>query len=573
MRKISMLVAVLGLWAVLLTPFTRADTLVLKDGTQLQGKVVPQADKYWIKTDTGESKMIPKAEVSEWKRGAAGSATPAAPTPAAPASPAGAPAASPTAGASAAAPPSVALDFASTKSKADRVDAPLVAIGLWQNFIDGNPKSPDLATAKTELAKWQQLDKDHAEKINGKWVGGEDRKKLIQKVNDLLHEANAMEGGETLKAVSKLEEAVKIYPNSYEANYELGFFYLMKAGTGSVQKHDQAIKSLETATKLRPNSAAAWSNLGIAYNFRQRYQDSVKACYKAATLKDTKEIAQNLVNSIAQAPPAMRSNSDKVRTVMEEATVLAHKYGIADGKQNWIFIRRTEVEASDKKGDADVIDVDNTPGVIGNGSGFLVSADGFILTNRHVASEKNCTFMCRFSDGTQKPAEVIAIDDDADIALMKIKDSKPFPFLKLSEANEPGVGAECAALGFPIGSVMHYTMQVTAGTVSSVSPSDRYPVTLTAKITHGNSGGPLVDKYGNVIGIVSAGLTAYSETYGKALSCEQIRKFLDKNKDKFPVALVAGATKDKLDTEGIYKQASPATMCILLVRGEPKAGE
>jgi hypothetical protein len=115
-------------------------------------------------------------------------------------------------------------------------------------------------------------------------------------------------------------------------------------------------------------------------------------------------------------------------------------------------------------------------------------------------------------------------------------------------------------------------MQVTAGTVSSVSAADRYPVTLTAKITHGNSGGPLVDKFGNVIGVVSAGLTAYTETYGKALSVGQIRKFLEKNKDKFPAKLDPGADKDRLDTEAIYKQASPATMCILIVRGEAKPG-
>jgi S1-C subfamily serine protease len=528
----------------------RADVLLMKDGSKIEGRVVPQGDQYWVKLSSGGSKMILKADVADWQHGASAASAGGDVLPI-PASATGA--------------------FNDTKGKADRADAPLTAIGLWQNYIDNNSTAADLPAAKAELERWQKLDKDHAEKIGGKWVGGEERKKLIGRVNDLIREAHSMQGSETLKAVGKLEEAVRIYPNSFEANYELGFFNLEKAGAGSNQKFDQAIKSLETAAKLRPNSAACWSNLGIAYNFRGRYQDSVKACYKAAQLHDTKEIAQNLVNSIAQAPPAMR-NTTQVRQVMEEASVLAHKYGISDGKQNWMFIPRRSEVSEKKDEERETIDAEAAPGVIGNGSGFLVSADGYLLTNRHVADEKGCTFICRMSDGTQKPAEVIAIDDDADLALMKIKSPKPLPYLKLAGTDVPGVGAECAALGFPVANLMHYTMQVTAGTVSSVSDSDKYPVTLTAKITHGNSGGPLVDKYGNVIGVVSAGLTAYTETYGKAISVGQVRKFLDKNKDKFPGKLEAAADKDRLDTEAIYKQASPATMCILLVRGDAKTG-
>src|SRR5207247_11451290 len=131
-----------------------------------------------------------------------------------------------------------------------------------------------------------------------------------------------------------------------------------------------------------------------------------------------------------------------------------------------------------------------------------------------------------------KTGEVVVINNDDDIALLKVNSDKPLPFLKVADAEAPSPGAECSALGFPVGSVMNYSMQVTSGTVSSVNPSEPYHVTLTCKITHGNSGGPLVDKYGNVIGVVSAGLTAYTETYGKALSAGQIHKFLEKNKDK-----------------------------------------
>jgi S1-C subfamily serine protease len=187
--------------------------------------------------------------------------------------------------------------------------------------------------------------------------------------------------------------------------------------------------------------------------------------------------------------------------------------------------------------------------------------------------------MCRFTDGTQKQAEVVALDDVSDLALLKIKADadKPLTFLKLAEADLPAPGTDCVTLGFPAGSLMNYNMQVTAGTVSSVAPKEEYEVTLTAKATHGNSGGPLVDRHGHVIGIVSAGLTAYNETYGKALSAGQVRKFLAKHTEKYaPATFDPGKPGDKvaaLNTEAIYAQASPATLCILLVRGGPEGGK
>jgi S1-C subfamily serine protease len=559
MHKVTFVAAAVIL---MLAGIVRADTLTLTDGTTLEGRVVPQGDKLWIKLTTGESRILPKSQVTNWLKSAA-PVSPTAPK-------------SPIAGAGAGAGPdsaattkgAVNLTFSMTRSRAERVDAPLAAVALWQSFIDANPAAPELPQAKGELEKWKMLDKDKAERINGKWIGGEERKKLLEKVDALLTEADGMQrNNQTVKAVAKLEEAVKLYPNSFRANFELGYYCISKAvGTGSNARLDQAIRSLETATKLRPGIAATWSNLAIAYNFRQKYEQSVLVAYKAAQLDDDKEIVQNLVNSIAQAPPGMRENNTKVRPIMEEATLLAQKRGVSSGRQSWLYVR----PKADVKGSESDDDKNARPGVIGNGSGFIVSANGYVLTNRHVAKEKNCIFMCRFSDGSEKSAQVVAIDDEADVALLKLKPDKgaDFPYLKLAAPNEPGPGAECSALGYPVANIMNYTMQVTSGTVSSISNADPYHVTLTAKITHGNSGGPLVDKNGDVIGIVSAGLTAYTETYGKALSAGQVRKFLDKIKDKIKDATIAPgeASKSPLSTEDIYKNDSPAVLCVILIR-------
>jgi len=401
----------------------------------------------------------------------------------------------------------------------------------------------------------------------------------MKQVNDLLRDADeANAGSKTLEALKKYEEAVKLYPNSFEANFALGYYYLSRGvvgsnGQGNLQYMDKAIKSLETAVKLKPNSAATLSNLAIGYNFRKKWEDSVVCAYKAAKIEDSKEIVQNLVNSIAQAPDGMQHNNARVKPIMEETLVLARKYSIdPHASAAWMYVRphlpgELGKDGQPVGGDED----DGAPGVIGNGSGFLVSADGYLITNRHVAAEKNCLFMCRFVDGTEKAANVIVIDDDADLALLKLKPdpNKPYEFLQMSDVDEPTPGATCTALGYPVAHVMNYNMQTTVGNVSSISNDEPYHVTLTAKITHGNSGGPLVDKFCRVIGVVSAGLTAYNETYGKALSAGQIRKFLNKNTEKYAPAKFEPAKPAKeLDAEGIYNKASKATLCIILIRGE-----
>ena len=108
-----------------------ADTLKLKDGTVLEGKVIPFGDSYRIKLASGETRTVAKSQVKEYIVGDAKPAAPAAPAPKPDAKPDSKP------GAGALAPPTAgsvagtSSAFAATKSKADRVDAPIQAVQLW----------------------------------------------------------------------------------------------------------------------------------------------------------------------------------------------------------------------------------------------------------------------------------------------------------------------------------------------------------------------------------------------------------------------------------------------------------
>jgi S1-C subfamily serine protease len=530
-----------------------ADVVNLKNGTSVEGTVIKFGNQYRVKVADGTTKIINESDVVSVTKGNAAASSPGV---------------------------AVTGSFNATKARADGVDAPILAVSIWEKFIDTNPSPTDLTAAKAELDKWQKLEKDNAERINGKWVGGEDRQKLLKEVAQLCAEARSQMENQTLQAIEKYEKVLKLYPNSFEANFALGYYYLRKGAFGGVGASsrvntveiDKAIKSLETAVKLRPNSPNALSNLGVGYRFRDRWQEAVEMTYRAAKAQDSKPIVENLVNTLVATPEGMKANNKKIRPIMEEAVILAQKYGIPPTGTRVYHYLPPEAPGSLRESDSRAAD-QGPPGIVGNGSGFVISPEGYILTNGHVVTDKNRMFRVRFDDGTEKQAEVVAVDTVYDVALLKVKADKPLPYLRLASTDRPNPGAQCLVLGYPVASLLDFHMQVTSGEISSVTdkPSDKYQVTLTANTTHGNSGGPIVDRSGNVVGVLSAGATAYNATYIMALSAGQVRLFLDRIKDKWDAKLQAGpVTYDPFDAEKLQVEARKATVMVLIIRGDGK---
>jgi hypothetical protein len=164
--------------------------------------------------------------------------------------------------------------FKVVKGKADKSEAPVVALQLWDDFIKNNAASPDLAAAKAEREAWDKLYKDNAERIKGKWVGGDELKELKKKADDLYREA--VDPGESMgvrgvEGLRKLDQIIAMYPRHFGANYEKGYYNLVlgaRRAQGSNEKLALAIKSLETTSQLAPTVPEVWSNLAIGYNFK-----------------------------------------------------------------------------------------------------------------------------------------------------------------------------------------------------------------------------------------------------------------------------------------------------------------
>lgn len=144
------------------------------------------------------------------------------------------------------------------------------------------------------------------------------------------------------------------------------------------------------------------------------------------------------------------------------------------------------------------------------GSGFIISADGFVVTNNHVVAPNNRATLEEITvtmpDGTEYEAELVGADAASDLAVLKILSDNEFPFVKFGDSAQTRVGEWVVAIGNPFG----LGGTVTSGIVSAVYRNtgqggayDRY-IQTDASINRGNSGGPLFDMQGNVIGINNA---------------------------------------------------------------------
>ena len=147
------------------------------------------------------------------------------------------------------------------------------------------------------------------------------------------------------------------------------------------------------------------------------------------------------------------------------------------------------------------------------GSGLIISADGFVLTNAHVVAmaEKEKEVSITLSSGSKYRAEIITADDDADLALLKIEDkTAQFPYFDLSYTSPNLLGETVVALGSPadlqnsvshgILSALHRSFTIEDHTYNNLIQTD-------AAINPGNSGGPLIDLNGGLVGINSAKLS------------------------------------------------------------------
>ncbi len=172
---------------------------------------------------------------------------------------------------------------------------------------------------------------------------------------------------------------------------------------------------------------------------------------------------------------------------------------------------------------------------IGGGTGFIISSDGMIVTNKHVVSDEEAEYTVLMNDGTTYEASILAQDETNDLAVIKI-DEKNLPTVELGDSDSIKIGQSVIAIGNALG---EFRNTVSVGVVSGLSRSIiagsgisgqieqlTGVIQTDAAINPGNSGGPLVNSVGQVIGINTA-IVSNAQNIGFAIPINDIKTSIE----------------------------------------------
>ena len=199
---------------------------------------------------------------------------------------------------------------------------------------------------------------------------------------------------------------------------------------------------------------------------------------------------------------------------------------------------------------------------IGGGTGFFISADGMMLTNRHVVADKEADYTVLTNDGQKYPAKVIARDSVQDLAILKIEGTQePFKIVKLGDSSKLQIGQTVIAIGNALG---EFKNTVSVGVISGLGRTVTASggglvetlediIQTDAAINKGNSGGPLLNLKGEVIGI-NAAMALEAENIGFAIPINKAKRAIEQVKSFGKIVYPFLGVRYVLITDTIQKE-------------------
>lgn len=175
---------------------------------------------------------------------------------------------------------------------------------------------------------------------------------------------------------------------------------------------------------------------------------------------------------------------------------------------------------------------------VGGGTGFFISDDGMIVTNRHVVVDPAAEYTVITSDGTEYPAQILARDEFLDFAVLKV-DGENFSAVDLGDSDNIKIGQTVVAIGNSLGEFSHSVSRgiisgmkrdIVAGSGFGDSEQLMGIIQTDAAINFGNSGGPLIDLEGKVIGINTA-VAQGAQSIGFAIPINQVMRLIEDVKE------------------------------------------
>lgn len=215
---------------------------------------------------------------------------------------------------------------------------------------------------------------------------------------------------------------------------------------------------------------------------------------------------------------------------------------------------------------------------VGGGTGFFVTKDGLIVTNRHVVEDEKAEYTVLLSDGKKYDAKVLARDEVLDIAIVKVNGNN-FEYLELGDSDSISVGQSVIAIGnalaefqnsVSVGVISGLSRSLTAGDASGNSELLEHVIQTDAAINPGNSGGPLLDLRGRVVG-VNVAVARGSENIGFSLPINSIKSIVESVEQTGKIVRpYVGVRYIQINEQIKEKNNLTVDYGILVMRGESK---
>lgn len=349
-------------------------------------------------------------------------------------------------------------------------------------------------------------------------------------------------------------EAVKWYRKAAEQGFASAQYFLGREydwGSGVAQNDIEAAKWYRKAAEQ--GNGWAQLSLGVLYKHGRGVTQNFVLAHMwynlASASEDTNEVIREM------GPKARDDIASRMTPAqIEQAQSLAAKW---QPKSDYPKVADEDVRKS----------LPFEFEIVSTGTGFFVSQQGHLLTNHHVIED--CASVRLRSAGLPSgPAALVASDPHNDLALIK-SESRPVAVAVFSQRKRPQLGQSAIIFGFPLSGVLSSSGNLTTGTVSALSglQDDSRLFQISAPVQPGNSGGPVLDDFGTVVGIVVSKLNARAveqtiadipQNVNFAIKGALAAGFLDSN----GVDYVTDSGSQTISVEEIAKRAMRFTVLV-----------
>ena len=458
----------------------------------------------------------------------------------------------------------------SIEADAMRCSTAAEAVQCYKMMLARGERSPEVKeAAEVRLVYWLSLAEEKRVRLGQTWVTPQKRAEVAKKADIMIqHGLELLRLGTYDLAHEELLSASRLNPDDFHADFLMGLIWSLGANNDVRGMHHFA----EAVRRSNSQNAFACNNLAVCEVFTRRYHDAAVHFRRALELMPGEQaIADNVGTMLTMARRSdITGLPDPVRNSLNELYRTAvHELNLKPVTQaDRFFLMSPSGKAGDrggKEGQDGLKGMLEEPpeSVVGiaTGTGFVI-APGYVLTNRHVIDGgTEIVIMDPKDHQRQLPATVIASLEDPDIALIKCE-GLDVPALPLADRLSRS-GSDIMVLGYPGGSLLGMELKVTRGAVISQGDPqmDGGNFLHSATVNPGNSGGPIVDQQGKVVGIVVAVVrtAAIGNAYSIGIPVERIWPFL---REHLAEVQPADAAAPELSWPDVGAAASPATVFV-----------